>query len=207
MALNFWHSCGSFPEDQQLQRSPNRLHQTLYKRIRALLRSDGPAFAFEATKADRRFPELVARLGELSAVMTKNGCSASPYEKSFPGVEVPKDDTVMPELQPYRDLNPEPEVLSFPDALPVNSQCVIRVTLWPVYGRLWDQQGLLFLHRENTDADRYVKIFNAYKNSELDRQIGDRRSANALEPPAVCLQPVTSVRLRWTPASRPSPSV
>ena len=207
MALNFWHSGGSFPDDHQLQRSPNRLHQTLYKRIRALLRSDGPAFAFEATKAGRRFPELVARLGELSEVLTKNGCSASPYEKSFVGVEVPKDDTTMPELQPYRDLNPsrlalagcglfdatdhlsdplvmpyrEPEVLSFPNAqpvrVPVRDSCDTLASL----GKLWDKQGLLYIHRENIDPSKYVRIFNAYKSIDLDRQIGDRRSANALE--------------------------
>ena len=207
MALNFWHSGGSFPEDHQLQRSPNKLHQTLYKRLRALLRSDGPVFAFEATKAGRRFPELVARLGELSDVLTKNGCSASPYEKSFPGVEVPKDDTAMPELQPYRDLNPdrlvlsgnglfdatdhlsdplvmpyrEPEVLSFPNAMPVKVPLRDSCDTLARLGRLWDKHGLLYLHRESTDANRYVRIFNAYKNEDLDRQIGDRRSANALE--------------------------
>ena len=201
MALNFWHSGGSFPEDHQLQRSPNKLHQTLYKRLRALLRSDGPAFAFEATKAGRRFPELVARLGELSDVLTKNGCSASPYEKSFPGVEVPKDDTTMPELQPYRDLNPdrlvlagnglfdatdhlsdplvmpyrEPEVLSFPNAMPVKVPLRDSCDTLARLGRLWDKHGLLYVHRESTDANRYVRIFNAYKNEELDRQIGDRR--------------------------------
>ena len=88
MGPNFWHSGGTFPDDHLLQRAPNRLHLTLYKRVRALLRSDGPASAFEITKAGRRFPELVSRLGELSEVLTKNGCTASPYEKSFSGASI-----------------------------------------------------------------------------------------------------------------------
>ena len=140
-------------------------------------------------------------------MLTKNGCSASPYEKSFPGVEVPKDDTAMPELQPYRDLNPdrlvlagnglfdatdhlsdplvmpyrEPEVLSFPNAMPVKVPLRDSCDTLARLGRLWDKHGLSYLHRESTDANRYVRIFNAYKNEDLDRQIGDCRSANALE--------------------------
>lgn len=207
MGLNFWHSGGLFPEDHMLQRAPNSLHKTLYKRIRALLRSDGPASAFEVTKAGRRFPELVTRLGELSEALTKNGCSSSPYEKCFPGIEVPKDDTSMPELQPYRDLNPDrltlfgtgkfdatsflsdplimpyrdPSVLEFPNAKGV--EVPIRDTPETVarLASVWDKQGLLFLHREAIDPNRYVRIFNAYKSVEVDRQIGDRRSANSFE--------------------------
>ena len=78
---------------------------------------------------------------------------------------------------PYR----EPEVLSFTDALPVKVPMCDPCDTLASLGRLWDKQGLLYLRRENTDANRYVRILNAYKNSELDRQIGDRRSANALE--------------------------
>ena len=107
MALNFWHSGGVFVEDSSLQRAPNRLHHVLFKRIRALLKSDGPSFAFQMTKAGRRFPELVARIGELSEVLTSNGCGTSPYDKTFGGIDVPKDDSVFPELRPYSDLNPD----------------------------------------------------------------------------------------------------
>lgn len=219
MGLNFWHSGGHFIEDHLLQRAPNSLHTTLYKRIRALLRSDGPASAFEVTKAGRRFPELVTRLGELSEVLTKNGCSSSPYEKCFPGIEVPKDDTSMPELQPYRDLNPDrltlfgtgkfdatsflsdplimpyrdPTILEFPNAAGV--QVPIRDSPETVakLASVWDKQGLLLLHREAVDPNRYVRIFNAYKSVEVDRQIGDRRSANSYEArisefgPSCCL--------------------
>ena len=50
--------------------------------------------------------------------------------------------------------------------------------------RRWDQLGLLVLHSAVSvggGADDKVKIFNAYKSSQWDRQIGDRRLRNAVE--------------------------
>ena len=47
--------------------------------------------------------------------------------------------------------------------------------------QLWDSLGLLHLHREEPDPNSFVRIFNAYKSEQADRQIGDRRGANALE--------------------------
>eukprot|EP00434_Breviolum_minutum_P034390 symbB.v1.2.030438.t1/scaffold3423.1/size57148/1 len=207
MALNFWHSGGRFIEASSLQRAPNRLHRVLYRRIRSLLKSDGPALAFETTKAGRRFPELVPRLSELSSVLTFNGASGDPYDKTFPGVEVVKDDTVMPELQPYRDLDPD-RLLLFgtghfdateflddaltmpyrdPDCLsidvPPGSRPNIRDSPETVckLASVWDKQNLLTIHREHVNPDKYVRVFNAYKSTSQDRQIGDRRGANSLE--------------------------
>ncbi len=51
MALNFWHSGGVFVDPTALQRAPNRLHRVLFRRIRSLIKSDGPALAFETAKA------------------------------------------------------------------------------------------------------------------------------------------------------------
>ena len=207
MALNFWHSGGSFPDDASLQRAPNSLHRVLYRRIRSLLKSDGPALAFETTKAGRRFPELYARLGELSEVLTANGVSSNPYAKSFTGVEVQKDDSKMPELRPYRDLDPSrlklsgtghfdaTPYLSDPLVLPYRDPRCLQSSLAPgvmpplrdsqktigELASLWDSLGLLHLHREELDPNSYVRIFNAYKSEQADRQIGDRRGANALE--------------------------
>ena len=207
MALNFWHSGGSFPDDASLQRAPNSLHRVLYRRIRSLLKSDGPALAFETTKAGRRFPELYARLGELSEVLTANGVSSNPYAKSFTGVEVQKDDSKMPELRPYRDLDPSrlklsgtghfdaTPYLSDPLVLPYRDPRCLQSSLAPgvmpplrdsqktigELASLWDSLGLLHLHREELDPNSYVRIFNAYKSELADRQIGDRRGANALE--------------------------
>jgi len=48
----------------------------------------------------------------------------------------------------------------------------------------WDDLGLLILHPADsitTGESGRVKIFNAYKSAEVDRQIGDRRERNAWE--------------------------
>jgi len=48
----------------------------------------------------------------------------------------------------------------------------------------WDDPGLLILHPADsitTGESGRVKIFNAYKSAEVDRQIGDRRERNAWE--------------------------
>ena len=63
---------------------------------------------------------------------------------------------------------------------------VCRDSLEQVVGlmRVWDVRGLLVLH-ENDVPGRYphesVRIFNCYKNSGCDRQIGDRRGRNFCE--------------------------
>ena len=113
----------------------------------------------------------------------------------------------MPELQPYRDLNPdrlvlfgkggfdatgylsdplvmpyrEPAVLAFDNAVGVHVPIRDSQETIAQLAALWDKQGLLMIHREAVDPSRYVRIFNAFKSSDIDRQIGDRRSANALE--------------------------
>ena len=198
MALNFWHSGGRFIEASSLQRAPNRLHRVLY-RILSLLKSDGPALAFETTKAGRRFPELVAHLSELSSVLTFNGASGDPYDKTFPGVEVVKDDTVMPELQPYRDLDPDrlllfgtghfdaTEFLDDALTMPYRDPACLSIDVPPgsrpnirdspetvcKLASVWDKQNLLTIHREHINPDKYVRVFNAYKSTSQDRQIGD----------------------------------
>ena len=56
-------------------------------------------------------------------------------------------------------------------------------TVFSLFKR-WDELGLLVLHPRShvTTGDKgRVKIFNAYKNSEHDRQIGDRRERNSWE--------------------------
>jgi hypothetical protein len=52
------------------------------------------------------------------------------------------------------------------------------------FARRWDSKGLLLLHRDELqkreDFEK-VRVFNAYKSSTTDRQIGDRRGRNAVE--------------------------
>ena len=46
---------------------------------------------------------------------------------------------------------------------------------------LWSTKGLLTLVSEPPHLGSFSRVFNAYKNKEADRQIGDRRLANSVE--------------------------
>ena len=107
MALNFWHSGGVFVEKEKLQRGLNKQHSALIKHLKALVKSDDPNLSFPIVQAGRRFPELTARLAELSDFVTAHGIAASPYTRTFPGYSEgpPVDNAKMPELEPYRDLD------------------------------------------------------------------------------------------------------
>lgn len=59
--------------------------------------------SFRVAKAGRRFPQLIARIGELSETMTRCGLGGDQYSKAFQGFEQ-KDGLDVPELCPYRDL-------------------------------------------------------------------------------------------------------
>ena len=71
MALNFWRSGGRFFSKDQLERKPSSLH--MFRRWRRLLLADGPRGVFEIASSGRRFPQLGARINELSDVLTKLG--------------------------------------------------------------------------------------------------------------------------------------
>ena len=50
--------------------------------------------------------------------------------------------------------------------------------------KIWDVKGLAVVHKDTTILERpfeRVRIFNNYKNTKADRQIGDRRGRNAVE--------------------------
>ena len=68
---------------------------------------DGPKIPFDVSLAGRRSPQLVARLSELSDALTSAGIKQSPYDRVFEGfnAEVPVDNSVLPELEPYRSLD------------------------------------------------------------------------------------------------------
>ena len=106
MALNFWYGGGVFCEKELLRREPNPAHRRLYSRLRSFIKADGLLLKFDMLRAGRRHPELVARLSELTSLLVKLGCSTSPYDKAYVGYEVSADNSVLPELEPYRDLDP-----------------------------------------------------------------------------------------------------
>ena len=90
--LNYWYSGGRFGEMELLQREPSKHHLALYARIKLLVESEGPVHVDSLPKAGRRFPELAARIGELSDALTRMGHSSDPYAKAYAGCEAPKDD-------------------------------------------------------------------------------------------------------------------
>eukprot|EP00435_Cladocopium_sp_Y103_P010558 s305_g2.t1 len=47
--------------------------------------------------------------------------------------------------------------------------------------KVWDARGLLFLETAPIRPGLYSRVFNAFKNPEADRQIGDRRAVNQAE--------------------------
>ncbi|CAK8990788.1 unnamed protein product [Durusdinium trenchii] len=81
------------------------LQRSIYKKIQGILAADGPCCGpIEVLASGRRFPQLLARLSELSSVVTKLG-ACGPYAHSFQGHQVPLDSDVIPELRPYRSLD------------------------------------------------------------------------------------------------------
>ena len=173
------------------------------------LAADGPdSGTFEVLARGRRFPQLVARLGEISDYVTKLG-AAGPYSHFYHGHEVPLNNSVLPQLQPYMPLDANrlsikghgcfdatphlgDELLMayrMPDLLLCDRQ--------PQYGdfpimtddatqiiqlaKMWDARGLLFLRRGPVEAESLTRMFNNFKNEECDRQIGDRRGRNYQE--------------------------
>lgn len=207
MALNYWHSGGVFADDISLQRGPNRQHTTLYERIKALVRSEGSSEVFDISQTGRKFPNLVARLGQLSDWLTIHGSSSNPYDKVYQGLQQPFVDLSAGDINPYSHLDPDRLVLHgtghwnacpfLPDdmtmayleprSILVPEKSADRPTIRDSaetlvsLARKWDDQGLLALHRRYTDPISFVRIFNAKKSTLVDRQIGDRRGANGQE--------------------------
>ena len=88
MAFNFWHFGGFCFDLGLLQRGLNRQRRHFLRHVRALVRSEGQFDTSVVCSAGRRFPELVARLGELSSALTMMGPSSDPYSRSFFGHDV-----------------------------------------------------------------------------------------------------------------------
>ena len=207
MALNFWHAGGRWMSDEQLKRKPNAEHLALYHRVASLIRSDGLAESFPLSKSGRKHPGLVARLAELSNLLTAHGGAHCSYEKGFAGLEVPKDEFSLPELVPFSDLKADRLLLygsghwdvsdwlddslvmayreprSLLADLPLGQHPVCRDSELELakLAKLWDRSSLLRLHNRHRPLGSLVKIFNCYRNESSDRRIGDRRGQNSYE--------------------------
>ena len=103
-ALNYWYFGGPPPDLSLLGRVPNPTQCRIYRRIENFVRSDSGMPSFRVAAAGRRFPQLVARVCELTESMTRLGLGGDIYTKSFAGVEPDFNPEEIPELQPYRDL-------------------------------------------------------------------------------------------------------
>ena len=179
MALNFWHYGGEFGQMQTMWREPNKQHMALFARVRSFIKTDGLLPCFDALKVGRRNPEIFARLGELTGLLTQLGCSSSPYDKVFAGVEVTANNELLPELMPYRDLDPsrlrlfgrghwdvtdflddslvmayrEPSSIHWARTPESWEYPRIRDTVETLgqLAHLWDKQGLLMLHQDGVE--------------------------------------------------------
>ena len=206
-AMNYWFSGGSFGDLELLRRKPNPQQQEFYGRVKLLIESEGPAEINSIPKTGRRFPELIARLSELSESLTRHGTTTNPYDKSFAGVEVPKDEQAHESLQPYHDADPsklklfgrgawdpcphlsdelcmafrEPKTLLH--GVPTSECPQIRdsPSTMATLAMKWDELDLLYIHDEDIPAQSLVRIFGALKDRTTHRQIGDKRGQNARE--------------------------
>ena len=205
MALNYVH-CGPSVDLSLLGRKPSL---RVYRKVRSFLKTEVGTEPFQIPSAGRRFPQLDARLNELSNVVTKLGLSGSPYSRAFLGVEVPMGNSVREELEPYRSLDASRLALvgtghwncaSYLDdglILPFKDPDFLLTDAVPGFGEAptlhdtqteiaalahkWDKQNLLLLHKEPIIPYHRVKVFNCYKDDRRDRQIGDRRGRNLCE--------------------------
>ena len=74
MALRYVH-CGPPVDLSLLGRKPSPLHLRVYRKVRSFLKTEVGTEPFQIPSAGRRFPQLDARLNELSSVVTKLGLS------------------------------------------------------------------------------------------------------------------------------------
>ena len=187
VALNYWHFGGFCGELSAMGRAPTSAHLRIYSRLRSFIRSDCGMPPVMIAKAGRRFPQLVARLSEISESVTKLGLSGDPYSKAFQGAPVEEQKEKIPELQPYRDLDADRIALHgrghwditphLSDALVMayrepNSILIDRTPEpweYPIFrdsqemllklAKKWDQNNLLVLHADpSTDMRPFEKV-------------------------------------------------
>ena len=106
LALNFWWSGNRFVDQSLLRRIPSPSQKAIIRRVVDFMQVDGPMIPKPVVSSGRRFPQLVARLCELSSALTSIGAQSSPYSHVFEGYnqEVAVDNSIADELVPYRSL-------------------------------------------------------------------------------------------------------
>ena len=107
LALNFWWSGNRFVSTDLLRRSLSVSQKAIVKRVIDFIQVDGPMIPFPLVSAGRRFPQLIARLSELSSALTDLGVQGNTYSHVFEGrgEEVKPANEARDELVPYRSLD------------------------------------------------------------------------------------------------------
>lgn len=190
MALNFWWSGSRTIPMELLGRTPSPSQKSIYRRIASLMLADGPSKDFSVLKSGRRFPQLLARLSELSGAVTKLGIGSGPYERIYPGHDVPLENSLYQELEPYKSLDASrlkvvgsghwdaTQFLSpnlcmayrYPDCLLYDRTPAI----WEFpnkmdpesevlqLAKLWDARGLLFIHDVDLQKERKFELVRVF---------------------------------------------
>ncbi|CAE7795115.1 unnamed protein product [Symbiodinium sp. CCMP2592] len=204
MACNFLFAGASPVPLRLLTHRPNKAQASAIAYVYKLCRACGAVEPFVVGSAGRRNLNLLSSLGQLCDALTVAGPSGDPYGPLFHGVapsqlsEVLQDtpacgdgqwdpvpflgtdpDLQMACLEPdllLTSLTPKPEEV--PDLTREDPQEALLLAL------KWADKDLLYLKEDYGDQVSEfdaVRVFNCSKNSECDRQIGDRRARNFRE--------------------------
>ena len=211
VAINFVYNDCAYVPLRLLARPPNPAQARCLRYLRGIVQTFGDVKdGILPAETGRRMNSLIARLCEISQRLTLLGPLGDPYAYVPSGLEVPTcNDT--PDLEPYRFLcaerlrlsgraNWNPDGLFSPElamAYAVPSSLLCGRTPAPHEYRRADRESvsetLSLAHKwasldllrlepaEELQPFEYTRIFNAYKSTDVDRQIGDRRGMNAAE--------------------------
>ena len=211
VAINFVYNDCAYVPLRLLARPPNPAQARCLRYLRGIVQTFGDVKdGILPAETGRRMNSLIARLCEISQRLTLLGPLGDPYAYVPSGLEVPTcNDT--PDLEPYRSLcaerlrlsgraNWNPDGLFSPElamAYAVPSSLLCGRTPAPHEYRRADRESvsetLSLAHKwasldllrlepaEELQPFEYTRIFNAYKSTDVDRQIGDRRGMNAAE--------------------------
>ena len=80
LALDYWALSGKITDFSLLGREPNAAQKSIVCRVRSLMLADGPDVSSKLISSGRKFPQLIARLSELSQCVTELGVGAGPFK-------------------------------------------------------------------------------------------------------------------------------
>lgn len=168
VALNFIYGGGFSVDVELLRRRPDSVQIAAHARFWALLTTcDTPGLCFPPVPG-RSSLEFIARLKEMEDFATQpNLLLIDPYE----GGPVDYEDYQIGHIEPQPDSSPVQPYSLLNEDRGENLQLVLP----------WSTQKLLTLVAEPPYRKPFSKVFNAYKNKEVDRRIGDSRLPNSVE--------------------------